>query len=129
MLSLDVFVHFMCSSTHNKCLELVPSCSSSACIRALSRFSSRRVLPSRILSDNASYFVAEETQTYTASATSWWGGERIYERIIQSIKRCLIKLFEKSKSTYECVPLTISYHLCFLRIFKVSSMLHHGSLG
>ena len=29
----------------------------------------------------------------------------------------------------ECVPLTISYHLYFVRISKVSSMLHHGSVG
>ena len=29
----------------------------------------------------------------------------------------------------ECVPLTISHHLYFLRISKVSSMLLHGSVG
>ena len=29
----------------------------------------------------------------------------------------------------ECVPLTISPHLYFLRISKISSMLHHGSVG
>ena len=29
----------------------------------------------------------------------------------------------------ECVPLTISYHLYILRISKVSSILHHGSVG
>ena len=28
-----------------------------------------------------------------------------------------------------CVPPTISFHLYFLRISKVSSMLHHGSVG
>ena len=32
-------------------------------------------------------------------------------------------------SVQECVPLTISYHLYFLRISKVWSMLHHGSVG
>ena len=29
----------------------------------------------------------------------------------------------------ECVPLTISFQLYFLRISKVWSMLHHGSMG
>ena len=29
----------------------------------------------------------------------------------------------------ECVPLTISYHLYFLRASKIWSMLHHGSMG
>ena len=29
----------------------------------------------------------------------------------------------------QCVPLTIFYHLYFLGISKVSSMLHHGSVG
>ena len=29
----------------------------------------------------------------------------------------------------KCVPLTISYHLCFLCISKVSNMLHHMSMG
>ena len=27
-----------------------------------------------------------------------------------------------------CVPLTFSYHLCYLRISNVSSMIHHGSV-
>ena len=30
---------------------------------------------------------------------------------------------------FESVPLTISYHLCFLRISKVWGMLHNGSVG
>ena len=32
-------------------------------------------------------------------------------------------------STYECVPLTVSYHLYFLLTCKGSSMLHQGSVG
>ena len=32
-------------------------------------------------------------------------------------------------ATKKCVPLTISFHLYFLRISKVWSMLHHGSVG
>ena len=32
-------------------------------------------------------------------------------------------------SPLECVPLTISYYLYFLRISKVWSMLYHGSVG
>ena len=32
-------------------------------------------------------------------------------------------------SACECVPLIICYHLYFLRVSKVWSMLHHGSVG
>ena len=32
-------------------------------------------------------------------------------------------------SPWECVPLAIFYHLSFLRISKVWSMVHHGSFG
>ena len=32
-------------------------------------------------------------------------------------------------SPWECVPLAIFYHLSFLRISKVWSMVHHGSVG
>ena len=48
------------------------------------------------------------------------------------IKWWLHCLTSESKERFfvnECVPLTISYHLYFLRISKVSSMLHHGSMG
>ena len=31
--------------------------------------------------------------------------------------------------TFESVPLTITFHLCFLRISKVWGMLHNGSVG
>ena len=52
-----------------------------------------------------------------------------------SRKQLFIKIiigshFHKSKIiTKECVPLTISYHLCFFRVFKVWSMLYRGSEG
>ena len=34
-----------------------------------------------------------------------------------------------NENILECVPLKISYDLCFLRISKVSRMLHHGLVG
>ena len=41
---------------------------------------------------------------------------------------CLTSESKERFFVNECVPLTISYHLYFLRISKVSSMLHHGSV-
>ena len=43
-----------------------------------------------------------------------------------------IYMFVKTKDMkrfIECVPLTVSYHLYFLRISKVSNMLRHGQCG
>ena len=37
--------------------------------------------------------------------------------------------FEEHLRSSEFVPLTISYHVYFLRISKVSSMLHHRTVG
>ena len=42
----------------------------------------------------------------------------------------VLKNFTHGRVSFEeCVPLTISCHLHFLRISKVSSMLHHGPVG
>ena len=84
-----------CSSTHDICVELVPSYSACtpACIKGLTGFFSRRATPTSILIDNASNFTADETQQYISSrnitwnfnppASPWWGG--IYKRIVRSI--------------------------------------------
>ena len=42
---------------------------------------------------------------------------------------CLTSDWKRRYLVNGCVPLTITYHLYFLRISKVSSMLHHRSLG
>ena len=42
-------------------------------------------------------------------------------------KRCAFHA--NAITVYDCVPLTISYHLYFLRISKVWSMLYLGSVG
>ena len=42
--------------------------------------------------------------------------------------RRFVKSKEMLNFTNKCVPLTISYHLYFLRISEVWSILHHGSV-
>ena len=56
-------VFFVYLSVDPKYIFRVPSCSSSACICASSRFFSQSGVPCRILRDNASYLVTDETQT------------------------------------------------------------------
>ena len=100
---------FTCSSSRSLVLDLVPDCSSLACIRGLRRFFSRRGVPTEILSDNGAQFKSEETQTFAASKTvkwrfnvaaaPWWGG--LFERMVRSTKRCLKKVITNSRLTYE----------------------------
>ena len=90
-------------------MDLVPDCSSAACIRGLKRFFSRRGVPPCILSDNGSQFASSETQNFASCrkiawkfnvpGAPWWGG--MFERLIRSTKRCLKKVLFKSYLTYE----------------------------
>ena len=41
----------------------------------------------------------------------------------------MVPCFRRLDIILESVPLTIIYHLYFLRVSKVSIMLHHGSVG
>ena len=65
---------FACCSTHDICVELVPSYSActSACIKGLTGFFSRRATPTSILIDNASNFTADETQQYISYRNITW---------------------------------------------------------
>ena len=102
---------FTCSVTRAIHLELVGGLSAPTFIQALRRFSSRRGMPSLMISDNAKTFKATAKWLKKLYATSqvrrylqenrvnwrfnlelapWWGG--FYERLVGSVKRTLRKV-------------------------------------
>ena len=97
---------FNCYSARSLCLDLVSDISSPLCIRGLRHFFARRGVPSKILSDNGTQFVAEQTQLFASDksidwqfnipAAPWWGG--LFERMV---KRCLKKVVGKARLNFE----------------------------
>ena len=92
----------------------------SAFLRSLKRFTARRGLPRRFVSDNGKTFKAaakllstitsnEEIQQYLSGAgiewlfnvekAPWWGG--IFERMVRSTKRCLKKMIGRAQLSYD----------------------------
>ena len=99
-------------------LELVPDLSTPAFLRSLKHFTSRRGLPSKIVSDNSKTFKAaakaihtlvNHVQRYLASLgvkwifnvpkAPWWGG--VFKRMIKSVKQCLRKITGKAKFSHD----------------------------
>ena len=101
-------------------LDIIPNLTTSAFLRSFKRFTARRGLPQRLISDNAKTFTAaaelikattvdEEVQGYLAGVgvewqfnlekAPWWGG--IFERMVQSTKRCLRKIVGRSRLNYD----------------------------
>ena len=89
-------------------------------MRCLRRFSARRGTPALIISDNAKTFKAsaktlkklyncENVQGYLGAnriewkfnleRAPWWGG--FFERMVQSVKRCLRKVLGNARLTYD----------------------------
>ena len=97
-------VLFTCAFTRCMYLDLVPDCSSPSCVRLLKRFFAAGGVPTLIISDNGSQFISNETQSFVNNrgtkwqfklpSAHWWGG--MFERMIQSMKRCLRKLLGQS---------------------------------
>ena len=111
---------YTCCTTRAVHLDLVPNMSAQAFIRSLKRFAARRGFPVRIVSDNAKTFKAasetirdalespETKQFYNSiqlkwnfnlERAPWWGG--LFERMVQSAKRCLRKTIGSAKLTYD----------------------------
>ena len=88
---------YTCASTRGLVLDLVADTSAKEFIDSFRRFIARRGCPGEMLSDNGSAFIAEETQTFVGernvkwyfslTQAPWYGG--IWERLVQSVKRCL----------------------------------------
>ena len=111
---------FTCCVTRAIHLELVPDMTTQTFIRCLKRFSARRGLPRRIISDNAKTFKAaarlitticnhKEVKDYLSHVGAewafnlekapWWGG--LFERMVKSTKRCLRKMVGQAKFSYD----------------------------
>ena len=101
-------------------LDIVLNLTTSAFLRSFKRFTARRGLPRRLISDNGKTFVAaaelikattidEEVQGYLAGVgvewqfnlekAPWWGG--FFERMVKSTKRCLRKIVGRAKLNYD----------------------------
>ena len=111
---------FTCYVTRAVHLDVVPDQSTQSFIRCLKRFSARRGLPAKFISDNGKTFKAaakylktifrdEKVQEYLTSLKTdwifnverapWWGGA--FERMVKSTKRCLRKLIGKAQFSYD----------------------------
>ena len=95
---------------------MVNELSTSAFIRCLKRFTARRGLPRRIISDNAKTFKAAAKAiesmlnhpdvkdhllnlkvewNFNLEKAPWWGG--LFERLVKSTKRCLRKMLGQAR--------------------------------
>ena len=107
---------FTCCVTRAIHLEMVNELSTSAFIRCLKRFTARRGLPRRIISDNAKTFKAAAKAiesmlnhpdvkdhllnlkvewNFNLEKAPWWGG--LFERLVKSTKRCLRKMLGQAR--------------------------------
>ena len=111
---------YTCCVTRAIHLELVPDMTAQTFLRSFKRFTSRRGIPIQMVSDNGKTFVSAaqiidnvlmspEVQQHFAGMkvkwifnlekAPWWGG--FFERMVQSMKRCLKKAIGKAKLTYD----------------------------
>ena len=129
---------FTCCTTRAVHLELVPDLSTVTFMNCFKRFSGRRGIPSKIISDNGKTFKAasriiakifsdDEVQkhfsdqriswTFNLERAPWWGG--FFERLIKSTKRCLKKVVGQS---------TLNYNQLVTLIVEVESVLNSRPL-
>ena len=111
---------YTCCVTRAVHLEVVPDMTAQAFIRSFKRFTSRRGFAVKVISDNAKTFKSAtrtlaaalkdpEVKHYFADVSvklsfnlekaPWWGG--VFERMIQSAKRCLRKTIGNARLTYD----------------------------
>lgn len=111
---------YTCCVTRAVHLDLVPDLNAITFLRSFKRFTARRGVPAKVVSDNAktfksasriiqSVFSDREVEkhftnlcvewVFNLERAPWWGG--IFERIVQSAKRCLKKAVGKACLTYD----------------------------
>ena len=111
---------FTCCTTRAVHLELVPNLNAFTFIRCFKRFTARRGISSRVISDNgktfksaakmicqvfndpsvSSYLSNHQVQwDFNLERAPWWGG--FFERMIKSAKRCLKKAIGPSCLTFD----------------------------
>ena len=118
---------FTCRAVRAVHLELVPDLTARAFICCLKRFSARRGIPQHIVSDNSKTFKSAnkilrsllntpEVQQhfrdlhiewlFILEKAPWWGG--FFERMIQSVKRCVRKVIGKAILTYDELSMVLA---------------------
>ena len=111
---------YTCCVTRAIHLDIVPEMTTTAFIRSLKRFSSRRGLPKAFVSDNGKTFkgaarvigeILDDKRLeqhlsgvgvkwlFNLERAPWWGG--IFERLVRMTKRCLRKMVGRSRLTYD----------------------------
>ena len=111
---------YTCCTTRAVHLDLVENLDADTFIRSLRRFTSRRGIPARIVSDNGTTFIAAAKtleRMFTESnleqhllschtrwdfnleKAPWWGG--VFERLVKSTKRCLRKVIGTARLSYD----------------------------
>ena len=111
---------FTCCVTRAVHLELVTDMSAPTFLRCLKRFTARRGLPRKFVSDNGKAFqVAARTLkdmtsqsefirhlaevgiewTFNLEKAPWWGG--LFERLVKLVKRCLRKIVGQAKFSFD----------------------------
>ena len=110
----------ICCVTRAVHLQLIPNMSTQTFLCSFKRFTLRRGVPAQVVSDNAKTFVSaaqtlqdvlrnQEVQQYFSGMNiqwifnlekaPWWGG--FFERLVQSVKRCLKKSIGKARLSYD----------------------------
>ncbi len=111
---------YTCCVTRAVHLDVVPDLTTEGFIRSFRRFTARRGVPSRIVTDNAGTFKAASREiktilkhpeikgffvgmnivwSFNLPKAPWWGG--FFERLVKSTKRCLKKTIGGAQLTYE----------------------------
>ena len=111
---------FTCQSTRAVHLELTLGLDVQSFLQAFRRFSSRRRLPSTLLSDNARSFKSSSKEVcrvirsdevkrhmtnnrivwnFIIERAPWWGG--FWQRLVKSVKRTLKKVIGRASLTFE----------------------------
>ena len=111
---------YTCCVTRCIHLDIVFNLSVESFFRSLKRFTARRGVPLKILSDNGKTFKAaarilkriashgdisrylSEIKTvwlFNVERAPWWGG--VFERMVKSVKRCLRKVMGQAKLDYD----------------------------
>ena len=111
---------FTCCVTRAIHLELVPDMTADSFIRCFKRFSARRGLPRKVISDNSKtfksasriisailnsnrvthYFAGIQVDwSFNLEKAPWWGG--FFERMIRSMKGCLKRVIGHARLTFD----------------------------
>ena len=111
---------YTCAVTRAVHLDVVPDLNAQTFIRCFKRFTSRRGLPSKIISDNGKtfksssklisnifedpvvkeHFLEQRIEwAFNLEKAPWWGG--MFERMVKSAKRCLKKTIRRACLNYD----------------------------